>query len=360
MIYLPLEMWIKILHYLPIGDIMKLSLTNKFFFELTKENDKWILESQENLKLINYYKYISFIKHCKKIKYLQDFTPYFKYYISEFKNLLNNDIKTINIRIFDNYELQFIDRNNSVENLNIKFGDNIDKQLILSTFDKLKKIKNLAITNCNIDNVFYDYINKYKLKTLHLEACYNLTYFYKIKQYNLEKLSIINQLNNSAYDLNFLIKKQKKLKELTISSSTINNETSIFISFVGNNLTYLNLSYNGIYINDYTATYIANCTKLTELNLTDACITDYGLYLIVRSCKKLIKLHLTSTFIKDMSLIYISQYLPDITYLNVSYNNITKTGVNNIILRCKKLKYINIYNARFSLEYIYKILGLII
>lgn len=344
---IPNELLINIINFLTTLDIISLSQVNKKFNLITKENNYCIFDNKK------YYQIIEFIKHCKKITYFEDLSLNFKYYINELPQLLNNNLKTINIRASDKYELSFIKHNKDVKNLKLKCFLNLEDDYILDLFDSLNKIKNLGIYNTVIDDRLIGKINKYTLNSLSLEACINLKNISLINQNKLKKLEIISF--NRVEEIIKLLKKQTKLEILNLSFSDVNLFTTSIITEnnISNNLKILNLSYSQGIIDDLSAFMIGNnCKNLKELYLNDTSITNHGVYFIVRGCKKIEKLGLAASLIKDYALVEIANYYPKIISLHLEFNNITRIGVYNLLLRCKNLSYLNIMNDNFNIKYL--------
>lgn len=356
MFNLPIEIWLKIIYFSKLKDVIKLAQVNKFFFYLTKQNNHFFLNYQEGFNTLNYFKYISFIKHCENLKYFEDFSLGFKYYISDNNQLFKNKLKTINIRITDKYELNFIKANRDLKNIKLKCSHNLNNYYIFSLFDKLDKLTNIFIDNSLISDGILSIFNKYKLKHLAFENCINLLNFDILIHNNLKSFKIINhQYNNSNYLQQFL-KKQKKLEELTLSLINCNYMLADTISNIGKNLKILDLSYPQGLLDDFCVYRISNnCHNLVELNLNGSDITDNAIYFLTRNCPKITKLSIAGTFIRDISLVFIAMYSPQLKYLYAEFNRITRIGIFNLLLRCQKLKKINILNEEFSMEYLNKV-----
>lgn len=345
---IPNELLIYVIQLLPLKNIITLSKVNKLFFKLTKENKKWKFDNNIND--------FSFINHCNKIEHFEDFSLNYKYYIFDYLKLNKNNLKTIHIRINNIYDLFFIKNNKDLKNLKIKYSLNLESDCLLELFDHLKYLKNISIDNTNVDDKIIDKINNYKLKTLSLEACINIKKISKINQPNLKKIEIINYNKNNTEEIIELIKKQKKLEELNLSFCNTNIFTVSIISDNSSNLTKLNLSYSYGFIDDLSAYMISNnCIKLRDLYLNNSVITNHGIFFITRGCKLLKNLGIAGTLIKDYSLIEISNYLPNLEKLETEFNDITRIGIYNLLLKCKKIKYLNILNDNFNIKYIHYI-----
>ena len=344
----PNEILINILNFLNLKSLINLSLVNKFFFELTKEN-KYCDINEENYKLI------SFINHCKKINHFKDLTLNFKYHIREYPQLLENNLKSLSIKLMDIFDLKIIENNKNLKNLDIYCSINIENQLFINLFDNLNNIKNISINNHNIDDKILEKFNKYKLNSLTLDYCLNIKKLSKIKQNNLIKFSLSHyrELNNQEL-VNFL-KSQGNLKELSLLFCNIDFLLISTLTYKGKNLSYLNISYPLGNLNDLSAYFIAhNCHNLTYLNLSASKITNQGVFFIVKKCKKIKKLNLSGSRIKDYALVHIANYLENIESLDVSFTNITRIGICNLHLKCKNLSYLNIINDKFSIKFLKK------
>lgn len=353
---LPTELWIKILKSLSVSDVMRLAKVSKFFFYLTKEYRIWKLDVYEGLKVYRYERYLTFLNHCNKLTYFEDFSLNNKYYISDYPILYKNNLKTIKIRFSDISQIKFLEANPDVEYLHIKCGANISNKLLVGLFEKLRKLKYLYINNLNLEGQALKTLNKFKLKSLELESCYGLENFSVLENENFETLSIISHRPIARPSVDKLISKQKSLKNLTLSLAYPNLWTVSKIAKIGKNLKSLNLSYPQEIVDDLSLCIIANnCKELESLNLNSSDVTSRGIKYLTMGCKNITKLGLGGTFINDMALVYISQFYQNITSLEVEFNNISRIGVFNILLRCKDLKYLNILNNHFTAEYLDKV-----
>lgn len=349
MLDLPDELWIKIINYLDLDNLISLAVVNKYFFYITKFNHFWDVD----YSLKNYNKKIKFLNHCHNIKYLKDYTTTFKFYISEYTKLLNNNLKSIKIRAFNNYDLDLLRYNKDLKILDIKSCYNIDNYTFLSILDNLKNITSLGISNSVINNDIISILNKFKLEYLKLEACINLNKIDTLKQKNIKNLKIISQqfLENSI--LNNLLSKLDKLKHLTLSIVNVDIKSIHIISKLGKNLKSLDISYPQKKIDNTALFVIASSLKNLEiLNLNGTDVSDDGIEYLVKKCKKIYKLSIAGTYISDMSLVYIGIYLEDLNFLEAAFNNISRIGVFNLIFRSKKLKYLNILNNMFTSDYL--------
>lgn len=342
------EILLNILKFLSIRSLINLSLVNKLFFELTKENKYFhIHEGNSNLT--------SFLKHCKKIKHFKDYTLNFKYYINDYPRLLTNNLKSINIKLTDNYELKILENNRNLKNLDVYCAVNIEDNIFLQVFDNLENLKNISINNHNIDDKIIEKFNKYKLNSLTLDYCVNIKKLSKIKQRKLNKFSLSHYREINGVELVKFLKTQKNLKELTLLFCNIDFLLISTISDFGKNLTNLDLSYSLGNLNDLSVYFIAyNCHNLTSLNLSASKISNHGVFFIVKKCKRIKKLNLSGGRIKDYALVQIGNYLQNIESLDVSFNDITRIGVYNLHLKCKNLSYLNIINDKFNIKFLKK------
>ena len=353
---LPVELWSNIIYFLPLTSTIKLAKVNKFFFEVTKENKIWSNRNYEGIKLTNYNKCLSFIGHCRRIKYFNDLSLGFKFYLNDYPSLIKNNLTTINIRLSSIFELDFIRKNKNVKNLKISSTIELYPVYLLNLLDDLKYLKNFHLINSIVDDRFIDKINKYKLDSLVLEACINLKKIGKIEQTKLKTLKIISQPEIKNEEIINLLRKQTRLEELTLSLMEVNIFTVVALSDIGENLISLDLSYSQGTINDLSAYMIAdNCRKLKTLNLSTSEITDSGVDFIIQKCPDIINFCIAGTYITDMALINIALNYPDIIRLELEFNNITRIGVYNLLLRCKKLSYLNILNDKLSINYISRV-----
>lgn len=354
---IPEELWPNIIKYLPIVDIIRLAKVNKFFFKVTRENKYW---NSEGIRAGDYLKYSTFIGHCKTINFFQDFSLGFKYYLSLYPNLNKNKIKTINIRISSAFELEFIRKNKYVRNLQISSTIDLLAEDMLNLLDELNSLKNLQLSNSAIDDRIISRINKYNLDSLGFEACCYLDKISQINQTQLRELKIISQPELKNQEINSLVSKQKKLEYLKLSLTDVNIDTIIVISVVGKNLTFLDLSYSQNVIDDVSVFLLAgHCPKLKTLNLNASDITNDGVFYLTKYCKNITSLSLAGTYINDMALIYIAMYYPEMEYLSLEFNSISRIGIYNIMLRCKKIIYLNILNDILSINYISHIHSLV-
>lgn len=347
---LPFEIWIKIINYLDNKNLKNLALTNKFFFFVTKEKKSWKYDSKNNIRLL---------KHYNRINCFEDFHLNFsglKYYIFTHSKLFRNKLKTINLTASHNYELLLIKYNSNLKNIKLKCCNNITNGYIVNLFLNLKNLKNIYLNSINVKNNFLNIINNYKLNSLSLEACVKLSKLSLIKQRDFKKIELINLFHVPVREIIELIKYQTSLISLNLSASNINFSTVMIISDIGRNLKYLNLSFSLCSIDDLSAYILSfNCKNLVSLNLNNSSITDRGSYYIIKNCSNLKELFLAGSFIRDMTLIYISNYLNSIIRLGIEFNNISRIGVYNILIKCKNIKYLNIMNNYFTVSYLEKV-----
>jgi hypothetical protein len=350
---LPVELWSNIIHFLPLIDIMKLAKVNKFLFMATKENKIWSYNNNEGIKIANYNKCLSFIGHCRTIKYFNDLSLGYKYYLGHYLSLSKNNLTTINIRLSSLFELDFIRSNKNVKNLKISSSLELYPSYILNLLDDLKYLKSFHIINSGNDDRIIEKINKYKLNNLVFEACSNLYKIGDIEQTKLKKLKFISQPDIKNEEIIKLISKQTQLEELTLSLMEVNTFTVMAISDVGRKLTKLDLSFSQGILDDLSAYMISeSCPKLETLNLSASDITNIGVFFITKSCPYITNFSIAGTYITDMALINIALRYPNIVRLETEFNNISRIGIFNLLLRCKKLSHLNILNDRLSINYI--------
>lgn len=360
MFFLPPEIWIHTLQYLRLKDIINLSKVNKYFFEITKENKYFLLNSSEGVKKEDYQKIINFIKHFRKIEYYEDQSLNLKYYIKLYPQLIKNNLKSINIKINDKYELDIIKANKNIKKLKIRSFFNLEQKYIFDIFNNLNSLTSIYIDNPNITDDIFNIFNKYQLKDLAFENCNNLKNFCYLKHNNLRSFKIINYQYNNFDIVKFLVR-QKELKELYLSFIYCNYFLANKISIIGKNLKTLVLAYPQGVVNDFSLyKIVTRCKNLEILDLSGTDITDITIYYLTHNCKNIKKLSLAGTFIRDMSLVLISMYYPSIRILELEFNNITRIGIFNLLLRCKNIKFLNILNQTFTVDYLAKVYTAII
>lgn len=349
MFNLPDELWIKVVNLLDLNSVISLAQTNKYFFYITKYNEYW----EVNYNLDKYDKKIKFIDHCYNIKYLQDYTSNFKYYISEYHKLLTHNLTTIKIRAFNQYDLELVKYNKNIKNLDIKSCYNIHNKHFLEVLDGLKNLRYLSISNSVIDDNIIPIINNYKLKTLTLEACVSLNRLDLLKIENLKTLRIISHqyLDNST--INNLVYSLKKLEKLTLSITNIDIRTMYAISKVGANLKVLDISYPQNTIDNVAIFAISKgCLNLENLNINGTEVSDSGIIYLSDHCPKITRLSLAGTYISNTSFINIARKYPKLTFLESAFNSIDNYGVEYLLCKCKNIKYLNILNNSFTVEYL--------
>jgi len=353
MLNLPNELWIHIINILETDDIINLIFVNKFFFQITKNYQNFIMNN--NHVRHNKYKYIN---HLKRINYFQDYSGIFKFYLNDFSNLNCNTLKKIELRVTNLYDVEIIKNNKNVNNLklvNVYFKN--DTRENIKYINDLKKLKKLTLIGFNYGDELIKIINKnFNLKELVLESFINLENFSKIENKQLNVLKINNCRYNDVEQVNELIKKQENIKILSLSYCKINNNTIEVIGNLYNNLIELNISFPQGIVNDLSVFILSSkCHKLEKLNLAGSLITNNSIKYLTSNCPLITELYIASTSITDMSLIYISMYYPEIKILSVEFNYISRIGMYNILLRCRKLLKISFFNDSFTNNYIYNV-----
>jgi hypothetical protein len=343
-IILPDEIWEIIINFLSLEDIKKIWL-NKFFFQKCKNYHYWENNNFRNLDYLNYF---------TRVKIFKDVKPYSKFYLEDYKNLFQNNLKSIYINIIDVLDFKILKSNKDIEELYLETYLTTEVE---ESFKNFKKLEKLTFFNCMIDDKILEYINlNPKLKELNFYNCEHIQNTQNIKLNRLEKFSYTN---NSRIDkkniINFL-KNNKKLKSINFYNIPLDLE--IISNFPDLKELYVS-SCSNIFANKEIILLSDRCKNLVKLDISNLSIQDEDIKILVIKCKKIKDLNLSQNFLKDMSLIYISQFLPFIEKLNVSFTYISRIGIENLLLRCKKLKNLNILNQHFDIKYLDKINNLI-
>ena len=337
---LPEEIWEIIINFLSLEDIKNLYLVNEFFFEKCKNYKYWE----------NGYGNISLLKYLNRVKVLKDDYPQSKWYLSQYPYLFKNNLTQIHINIIDFLDFEILKYNKDVKSLHLETGMNYH---VKSSFKNFTKLERLTLSNSMIDNEVIKYINLNKnIRELNIYNCYNLKNIHLLNLNKLKKFSYTNTIDIPKNNIIEFLKKNKNLEKLNLFNIFLDIE---IVSHFGD-LTELNISScSTIFANDELKTLSGKCKNLINLNICNLSILDSDIKILVKNCRKIQILDISQNFISDMALIYVSQYLPMLEDLKTCYTYISRIGVYNVLLRCKKLKYLNILNRHFSIDYLDKV-----
>ena len=352
MLFLPDEVWINIINLLDLKSILNLALINKYFFNLTKYNTNWVVPN--NIR--NYNKFVTFINHFKNIKKIVDTSLYSKHYLDIYLREKKKVLEYVNVYASNINELNFIHKNKNIKTLGLLGSFFVKDEELKYLFCGLDKIKNLTINNFYLTDTVIPIINRYKLENLSIEFCSSIKNLEKINQKNLKRLRIFQNQQFNSKILSDFLKHQHFVQVLDLGWSSVSYNTVESITKYCKNLTKLNISFSKNFLSDGSVYLIAkNLTKLEHLSLQGLNISDLGIEYLAKYNNKIKYLNVSSTGIADMGLVYISQYFKCLERLECCFNSITRIGVYNLMLRCHKLKILNIINNDFTIQYLNKI-----
>ena len=297
-------------------DIINVSSTNKYFYNMLKENNKYIYSNKNKYITIcdtkyeksYYYNYFHKIKILDniiniipniKIKLIIDTEHYYEE-LDKFPEKYELNVYDIFLEC-NNYRnvIYDLDKLNKFKNLNNFKYENINSTLLelnidIPTIDlSLNNIVEIKIEN-NLNNLTSLNLNN----TIDNDEMYNLDFL----QY-LNNLTELNLRNNNIYNIDFL----KYLTNIRILNLSYNNiDIESLNKYNLNNIQILILTHNNL--NYYKLDNLSNLITLTDLNLSHNNLTTQKCYPL----SKLINL----------------------TKLNLSYNNIIDFNfVNNLDIK---------------------------
>jgi hypothetical protein len=335
---LPTELWIVILEFLEVPDLIMLYKNFPFFRNIIPvlENYKVLMKN----KKYSHNDYYNLFSVMKKIKIID--IDYHSIYKTKFLNTAKeNNLKLRKLKLnncldFTINELKSIKLNYLNElylsrNVNIneyildllpkrlKKLTIIDSYINLKKIDKINILENLEELDLSHNFIFnqepakVDIINLPLLKKINLKNCNFQDGDFEKFIKNHKNLEYINfDYNNQNFDILSLVSKNcKKIKFISLNCSMrVNFDINDMIPM--ETLTYLNLNFS--LINSIHMFKIArNIKNIEQLYINNTAVTNLGILAIGNYLKKLKYLGISYLkYVEESSIIYIIENIPDI------------------------------------------------
>lgn len=279
----------------------------------------------------------------------------------------------LNVEDFTKFQVAF---NYSTDKKKYSLLPTVNEQ-VHALFNEANKRRHYACIPTRMNNpAIIEFVqNCSKLTSLSLVFCNQLQddFIIELSQYcsNLTLLDLSNCSSLTDFSIKEIIKNSSKhLRSLTLSNCNIKDDLLVMISECCSNFILLDLSHCPL-ITDFGVKeiikYSSRCLKhliLSNYRITDASlvmisqycsnftfldlshcllITDFGVKkTIEHSSKYLRSLILKNCKIEDDSLVMISRHCPFLSYLDVSNSNVTNNSVFLVMDKCSNLTFLNL------------------
>lgn len=340
---LPTEILIIIFSHLNIDEIISLSNMNRYLYQVTKHFDKF----QAGKDLLTSIKYIN---HFEKIRFFEHINHNFKLFFLNFSQKLNkNDLLSIKLDcsglLANKYIKKFLLNNKNVINLELNDNRILQTYDLSLIFNKMTKLKNLTLYNSMINSYNLNCLPK-DLTKLNLYNCtfidHNSISYMKFP--NLKELALTNCNIITDVNLSRIFKQHPKLEKIDLSATSVSFFTLRAISNFCKKVTHLNLNSIFGHINSFTMIFLTDkLTNLTFLDISFSTITDFGIRAILPNLKKLKYFYLPYTYVKEEAALKIISSYPNIEYLIIDNTCIFSNYLlANIYYHGSHLKYIKL------------------